>query len=111
MVAALLSRMNYLEDERASRARKIGELTECVENQTKQIRQLQQDAVDLQNHLEGREAHFEQEIELRDKHIQTIENSRAWAFVTRLRKMRFWLCPSGSRRERAYRYIIDKLGL
>lgn len=103
LVVALMSRMKYLEDERVSRARKIGELTECVETQIKQIGQFKQAAVDLQKHLEGREEHFQQVI-------QTIEDSRAWRFVTKLRRIRFWFCPSGSRRERVYRYVIGKLG-
>ena len=43
-----------------------------------------------------------------NQRLQDIENSHSWNFLLRLMKIRRWLIPEGSRRERVFRAGLDK---
>ena len=83
-----------------------------LQRQNLRVEELNQTQLNLQTQLGERDETIEwvsQRLYTAEQRVKDIENSNGWIFMQRLMKIRRWLIPEGSRRERVFRLGLGKL--
>jgi GT2 family glycosyltransferase/uncharacterized coiled-coil protein SlyX len=94
------------EDQIAALRRRVAEGEAYAQQLNEQMRALETNRDDLDHRLTARTA----EVNWLQKELDSIHRSNGWAFLMSLRRIRHFLIPPGSRRERAYRFFLGFIG-
>jgi GT2 family glycosyltransferase len=90
------------EDQIAALRRRTGAAEACAQKLNEQMRALATNRDDLDHRLTARTA----EVNWLQEELDSIHRSNGWAFLMSLLRIRHFLIPPGSRRERAYRFFL-----
>ncbi len=88
------------------------QLQSSIQRQDLRVEELNQTQLNLQIQLGERDETIEwlnRRLFAANQSLQDIENSNSWNFMRRLMKIRRWLIPEGSQRERVFRLGLGKV--